>query len=177
MSITRDIETARTGTRQVRVMKDSRATAAPCASDVIQWFLDYYWIRHPISESAMVAYRADLVALEEWLLAVRNSSLQSAGAKDLRAFLDSQYRDGRSAGHIPSVSCIKRFLLLSRRSWAADGRSHRTRICTYASPREARSASDHGRVHLSRGRSAPATPLSMWRFLRTDAPRRVERHE
>jgi site-specific recombinase XerD len=109
MSITRDIDTARTGTRQARVMKDSRTTAAARASDVIQWFLDYYWIRHPISEGAMVAYRADLVALEEWLLAFRNSSLQSAGAKDLRAFLESQYRDGRSAGHMPSVSCIKRF--------------------------------------------------------------------
>ena len=101
MSITRNIDTARTGTR---------ALAPPRTSDVIQWFLDYYWIRHPISEGAMAAYRADLMALEEWLRAHRNSSLQGAGAKDLRAFLDSRYRaDGRPSDQIPSVSCIKRF--------------------------------------------------------------------
>ena len=109
MSITRDIDTARTGTRQAQALRDSRAPATPRTSDVIQWFLDYYWIRHPISEGAMAAYRADLMALEEWLRAHRNSSLQGASAKDLRAFLDSHRTDGRPTDQIPSMTCIKRF--------------------------------------------------------------------
>jgi site-specific recombinase XerD len=103
MSITCDIDidSGRTGTRQVR---------ARDTSDVIQWFLDYYWIRHPISERAIAAYRADLIALDQWLTAARKTSLQSASAQDLRAFLDAHYRtDGRSLCQIPSVSCIKRF--------------------------------------------------------------------
>jgi integrase/recombinase XerD len=110
MSITRDIDTPRPGMRQPRALKDSHTPAIPRTSDVVQWFLDYYWIRHPISEAAMAAYRADLIALEDWLKAVRNSSLQGAGAADLRAFLDSRYRtDGRPSDQIPSVTCIKRF--------------------------------------------------------------------
>ncbi len=96
-----DIDSPRIGTRQVRARE---------TSDVIQWFLDYYWIRHPISERAIAAYRADLVALDQWLAATRNTCLQSALAPDLRAFLDSHYRtDGRSLCQIPSVACIKRF--------------------------------------------------------------------
>jgi integrase/recombinase XerD len=101
MSITRDFDKARSGTRQARARR---------TSEVVQWFLDYYWIRHPISEGAIAAYRADLAALDRWLAAFRNTSLQAASAQDLRAFLDQHYRpDGRPAGEIPSVSCIKRF--------------------------------------------------------------------
>jgi integrase/recombinase XerD len=110
MSITPvDFEIARTGTRQARVSKESRASDARPASDVVQWFLDYYWIRHPISEASIAAYRTDLLALDRWLAAFRNSSLQAAGSKDLRAFMDSRYRsDGQPVG-MPSLSCIKRF--------------------------------------------------------------------
>jgi integrase/recombinase XerD len=111
MSITPvDFDIARTGTRQARISKESRASDARPASDLVQWFLDYYWIRHPISEASIAAYRTDLLMLELWLLTFRKTTLLAAGAKDLRAFLDSHYRsDGRPTGEIPSVSCIKRF--------------------------------------------------------------------
>jgi len=110
MSITSDFDLARAETRQARVLKESRKPDGHRVSDVVQWFLDYYWIRHPISEASMAAYRADLLALENWLTTSRNTSLQAAGPKDLHAFFDSRYRaGGRHPDNIPSLSCIKRF--------------------------------------------------------------------
>ena len=110
MSITPDFDLPRTETRQVRVSKESRTLDGHNASDIVQWFLDYYWIRHPISEGSIAAYRADLLALDRWLAGFRNSSLVAAGAQDLRAYLESRYRaEGRQPGEIPSLTCIKRF--------------------------------------------------------------------
>ncbi len=109
MSITPiDIGIART--RPARVLKDPRESAAHSASDVVQWFLDYYWIRHPISNESIAAYRVELATLEFWLTANRSKSLVNASDKDLRAFLDARYRvDCRTPGDVPSFSCIKRF--------------------------------------------------------------------
>jgi site-specific recombinase XerD len=74
--------------------------------DLVQWFLDYYWIRHPISARTVEAYRADLHALECWLAVARGKSLVDAGVKDLRAYFAGV---GKTGGDAPSVSCIKRF--------------------------------------------------------------------
>jgi len=110
MSITSEIDITRTGTRLTRVPRESRGSDASRASDLVQWFLDYYWIRHPISEAAIGSYRAGLAALERWLSASRSTTLLSASAQDLRAFLDKHYRaDGAAPSDAPSMSCIKRF--------------------------------------------------------------------
>ena len=89
------------------VGSEDRAQAEP---DVVQWFLDYYWIRHPISRDTMAAYRADLVDLSRWLMVFRNKTLIAANDKDVREFLENRYRPGnRLMRDVPSLSCIKRF--------------------------------------------------------------------
>lgn len=110
MSITPlDIDVIRTGSRTARVKQLSAARAHP-ASDVVQWFLDYYWIRHPISDATVAAYRTDLLALDRWLSVFRSSTLLTATGKDLRAYFDDSYRArARQPGNTPSLSCIKRF--------------------------------------------------------------------
>lgn len=80
------------------------------SSDIVQWFLDYYWIRHAISPETLAAYRSDLLSLELWLGVFRHKSLVEAGAQDLRDFLDVRHRTAsRPLGDLPSLSCIKRF--------------------------------------------------------------------
>lgn len=79
-------------------------------ADVVQWFLDYYWIRHPVSRETVEAYRADLLDLSRWLTVFRNKSLVAANDKDVREFLEGRYRSGcRKVREMPSISCIRRF--------------------------------------------------------------------
>ena len=79
-------------------------------TDVVQWFLDYYWIRHPISRETVAAYRADLLDLARWLTVFKNKTLVAASDKDVREYLESRYRSGnRLLRDIPSLTCIKRF--------------------------------------------------------------------
>jgi len=79
-------------------------------TDVVQWFLDYYWIRHPISRETVDAYRADLLDLSRWLTVFRNKTLIAACDKDVREFFESRYHSGsRLMRDMPSLSCIKRF--------------------------------------------------------------------
>ncbi len=91
------------------------ATKAPpgtdeASSDIVQWFLDYYWIRHAISHETLAAYRSDLLSLELWLSVFRHKSLVDASAADLRDFLDVRHRTAsRPMRDLPSLSCIKRF--------------------------------------------------------------------
>jgi site-specific recombinase XerD len=76
--------------------------------DVVQWFLDYYWVRHAISREMLAAYRADLQAFESWLSVFRHKTLGEAATADIRDFLDARSR----AAHLhelPSLACIKRF--------------------------------------------------------------------
>ena len=80
------------------------------ASDVVQWFLDYYWIRHPVSQETLAAWRSDLQSLQKWLGGARKQTLMAAGRQDLRAFLDARYRlAGEAPNETPSLTCIKRF--------------------------------------------------------------------
>jgi integrase/recombinase XerD len=79
-------------------------------SEVVQWFLDYYWIRHPVSRETVAAYRADLLDLAQWLRVSRKKTLVAASDKDVREFFESRYRaGGRLMRDVPSLSCIKRF--------------------------------------------------------------------
>ena len=79
-------------------------------TEVVQWFLDYYWIRHPISRDTIDSYRADLLELARWLGVFRNKTLIAASDKDVREFLEARYRAGnRLMRDIPSLTCIKRF--------------------------------------------------------------------
>jgi hypothetical protein len=111
MSITPiDIDGIRTKTNRARVSKAPQLSRESPSSEVVQWFLDHFWIRHPISEDTIAAYRADLITLERWLAVSRNRTLVAATKEDLRVFLDSHYRvEGRKPDAVPSLSCIKRF--------------------------------------------------------------------
>ena len=79
-------------------------------TDVVQWFLDYYWIRHPISRETIASYRADLLDLAGWLTTFRKKTLIAATDQDVREFLEARYHSpSRQLRDMPSLSCIKRF--------------------------------------------------------------------
>ena len=110
MSITPNLESFRAETKTARVSNEPPISRAQSTSDVVQWFLDYYWIRHPISKDMIAAYRTDLIALERWLTIFHDKTLIAASEQNIRAFVDSHYHAGnRRPGDVPSLSCIRRF--------------------------------------------------------------------
>jgi integrase/recombinase XerD len=77
---------------------------------VIQRFLDYYWVKHGVSHETLKAYRADLIALDRWMLLFKHKTLVTATEGDIREFLDAKYRAGGGRLRaLPSLSCVKRF--------------------------------------------------------------------
>src|SRR5262245_5007393 len=78
---------------------DSPAPAAPAPRDswefisgtVVQRFLDYYWVRHGVSNETLKAYRTELVALDRWMLLFRQRTLVTAREQDIRDFLHVKY--------------------------------------------------------------------------------------
>ena len=77
---------------------------------VIQRFLDYYWVKHGVSQETLKAYRTDLIALDRWVLVFRHKTLVTACEQDIREFLQTKYLAGnRTLHNLPSLSCIKRF--------------------------------------------------------------------
>jgi integrase/recombinase XerD len=104
-----DLEPVEAG-ESARHMPAPRDPAEPAASDIVQWFLDYYWIRHALSRDTLLAWRADLLSLEIWLSVFRYKTLADAAAADLRDFLDVRYKAANgSLRELPSMACIKRF--------------------------------------------------------------------
>lgn len=79
------------------------------SADVVQWFLDYYWIRHPISTEALTHYQRDLLAAATWLDSSRKKTLLTANEQDLREYLRMRNEAGSEQSNLPSLSCIKRF--------------------------------------------------------------------
>jgi integrase/recombinase XerD len=80
------------------------------SGSVVQRFLDYYWVRHGVSNETLKAYRTDLVALDRWMLLFRKRTLVTAREQDIRDFLNVKYSlSNRSLHNLPSLSCIKRF--------------------------------------------------------------------
>ncbi|MEP7247441.1 MAG: site-specific integrase [Gammaproteobacteria bacterium] len=77
---------------------------------VIQRFLDFFWVKHHVSQETLRAYRADLVALDRWMLLFKQKTLVTAVESDVREYLDATYAAGdRAPRELPSLSCIKRF--------------------------------------------------------------------
>lgn len=104
-----DLEPVATG-EPARHMPAPRDPAEPAASDIVQWFLDYYWIRHALSRDTLVAWRGDLMSLEIWLSVFRFKTLTDAAAADIRDFFAVRYKAANgSLRDLPSVACIKRF--------------------------------------------------------------------
>jgi integrase/recombinase XerD len=100
-----DLDAVRLAARPARAAREPRAD-----DGVVQWFIDYYWIRHALPDNTLDAWRSDLLALERWLGLARNRTLLTAGGGDLREFFDSRYRAGASAiRDLPSLTCIRRF--------------------------------------------------------------------
>lgn len=102
-----------TGTSQVRRPRNFVNTASSRdypSSNLVQWFLDYYWIRHPISGDALAGYRLELLALDHWLAVSRKKKLASASRTDLQDYFDTRYRSANNqGGGLPSLACVKRF--------------------------------------------------------------------
>ncbi len=94
----------------VRLARDPHAMRALPAHELVQRFLDNYWIRHPLSRESIEAYRTDLLAFEKWLNVFRNKTLVGATSQNVREFFESRHTGGnRLARDLPSLSCIKRF--------------------------------------------------------------------
>ncbi len=79
------------------------------SSDVVQRFLDAYWVKHGVSRETLEAYRVDLSALDGWLKRVSARSLVTANSGDIRDFLTARSQRGWNGPELPSLSCIKRF--------------------------------------------------------------------
>jgi integrase/recombinase XerD len=77
-------------------------------ADVIQGFLDYYWIRHALSERTLTTWRADLLSLERRLGLAHDRTLVTATAANLRDIFE-RARGGTLVNELPSLSCIRRF--------------------------------------------------------------------
>jgi integrase/recombinase XerD len=88
----------------------TRTTREFASGDLVKWFLDYYWIRHPISQEALDAYRLELLALDQWLGASRGKRLVTAGHADLRDYFGTRYHAAKlRATDLPSLACVRRF--------------------------------------------------------------------
>jgi len=80
------------------------------SATVIERFLDYYWIRHGVSNSTLEAYRNDLIALDHWMVRFRSTTLVNATEADIREFITAAWRVGAAnLRELPSLSCVKRF--------------------------------------------------------------------
>jgi site-specific recombinase XerD len=80
------------------------------ADTVIERFLDCYWVKYGVSPETLLAYREDLIALDRWMVLLKQKTLVSAMAQDIRDYLDVKYRtDGGIQRDPPSLSCVKRF--------------------------------------------------------------------
>ncbi|HEY6923769.1 MAG TPA: site-specific integrase [Steroidobacteraceae bacterium] len=80
------------------------------STDVVQRFLDAYWVKHGVSRETLEAYRVDLDVLDGWLKRARGRSLVTARPGDIRDFLTTRsQRGGITGAELPSLSCIKRF--------------------------------------------------------------------
>lgn len=109
MSITViDVEASRVG--KDGLTNDARKLRELPAVELVQRFLDYYWVKHPVSPETIEGYRVDLLSFEKWLGLFRNKTLLGASQQNLRDYLESRYKSGgRLARDLPSVSCIRRF--------------------------------------------------------------------
>ena len=100
----------RNGATSGRLRRLAPGTRDTPAADVVQWFLDYYWIRHPISDDALAQYRRDLLEVAQWLESARKKTLLTASLQDLREYLRlPRGAGGEQPANPPSLSCIKRF--------------------------------------------------------------------
>jgi hypothetical protein len=87
-----------------------RDLGARTADTVIERFLDYYWVKYGVSTQTLTAYREDLIALDCWMVLLKQKTLLSATAQDMRDYLDVKYRTGGGTRRDPpSLSCVKRF--------------------------------------------------------------------
>jgi site-specific recombinase XerD len=108
--ITGDVDTGSSGVGRPQTFVKTPTSRDCPSSNLVQWFLDYYWIRHPISGDALASYRLELLALDHWLANSRKKKLVSASRTDLQDYFDSRYRSASNhGGGLPSMSCIKRF--------------------------------------------------------------------
>jgi site-specific recombinase XerD len=100
----------RTTSEPARHMPAPGEYADPATSDIVRWFLDYYWIRHALSRDTLTSWRSDLQSLESWLSVLRHKTLAQASTQDLREFFAGRYKAANGAlRDLPSSACIKRF--------------------------------------------------------------------
>src|SRR5689334_16910896 len=84
-----------------------RGLWALTADTVIERFLDYYWVKYGVSKETLIAYRDDLIALDRWMVLLKQKTLVSATAQDMRDYLDVKYRPGGGVQRDPpSLSCV-----------------------------------------------------------------------
>ena len=95
---------------EAAVRRRERDLGARTADTVIERFLDYYWVKYGVSTQTLTAYREDLIALDCWMVLLKQKTLVSATAQDMRDYLDVKYRTGSGIRRDPpSLSCVKRF--------------------------------------------------------------------
>ncbi len=90
----------------------TRATSggAPAGPGPIDRFLDAVWMERGLSPNTLAAYRADLMALERWLVRARRSNSAAAQRGDILSFMASRVQAGaRPRSTARQLSSFRRF--------------------------------------------------------------------
>ncbi|MBQ0944828.1 site-specific tyrosine recombinase XerD [Ideonella sp. 4Y16] len=76
---------------------------------VIRRFSDALWLEDGLSANTLAAYRRDLAALSEWLVAQRKTGLLTAAESDLRAYAAARHAGTRATTANRRLSTFRRF--------------------------------------------------------------------
>ncbi|MBQ0960652.1 site-specific tyrosine recombinase XerD [Ideonella sp. 4Y11] len=76
---------------------------------VVRRFSDALWLEDGLSANTLAAYRRDLVALSDWLVGQRQTSLLTASESDLRAYTAARHAGTRATTANRRLSAFRRF--------------------------------------------------------------------
>jgi len=84
-------------------------------SAAISAFIDAVWLEDGLSANTLAAYRRDLVAFEQWLLAERGLDIDHAQAGDLQAWFAAKHAETKPSTANRRLATLRRYYLWALR--------------------------------------------------------------
>lgn len=84
-------------------------------SAAISAFIDAVWLEDGLSANTLAAYRRDLVAFEQWLLAERGLEIDHAQAGDLQAWFAAKHAETKPSTANRRLATLRRYYLWALR--------------------------------------------------------------
>ena len=84
-------------------------------SAAISTFIDAVWLEDGLSTNTLAAYRRDLVAFEQWLLAERGLDIDHAREGDLQAWFAAKHAETKPSTANRRLATLRRFYLWALR--------------------------------------------------------------